>query len=224
VNRTILTTSLLVAAAAAPAAAHVGISSGPATANKSSKITFAVGHGCEGFDTMRVTVDIPADTVTSIRALGNGDFKAPTLAKTGDVVTAITWEKDVADIREADDGYYELTFRARIPDAAFSKIAFVVHQFCLDAEGAEVQVDWAGEDAAQLVIVPSRLAGWNKYTLGAAVLESDVPTYLGDAQIVWKGTAAYSPNPNIMALISSTPGVTALTGDLAAGDELWVKY
>jgi uncharacterized protein YcnI len=222
-NRTILTTAILVGAVAAPAAAHVGISSGPAAANKSSKITFAVGHGCEGLDTMRVTVDIPAG-ITSLRALPAAGLGAPTLAKTDDVVTAVTWEKAAADIRDADDAYYELTFRARIPDAAFSKVAFVVHQFCLDAEGAEVQVDWAGEDAAQLVIVPSRLPGWNKYTLGAPVAEADVPIFLGDAQIVWKGTAAYSPNPNIMALISSTPGVTALTGDLAAGDELWVKY
>jgi periplasmic copper chaperone A len=222
-KRTLLTTAALLAASS-PAAAHISISSGPATANKSSKITFSAGHGCEGgFDTMRVTVDIPA-SVTSVRALGNGDFEAPTLTKDGDVVTAVTWEKDAADIRAADDGYYELTFRARIPDAAFSQVAFVVHQFCLDAEGAEIQVDWAGEDAAHLVIVPSRLAGWNKYTLGAAIAEADVPTFLGDAQIVWKGTAAYSPNPNIMALISSTPGVTAMTGDLAAGDELWVKY
>jgi hypothetical protein len=48
--------------------------------------------------------------------------------------------------------------------------------------------------------------------------------YLGDAQIVWRGNAAYSANAATMAQIGQTQGVTALTGDLAAGDELWIRY
>jgi hypothetical protein len=41
---------------------------------------------------------------------------------------------------------------------------------------------------------------------------------------VWKGTAAYSPNALVAAMIAMTSGVTALTGDLAVSDEIWVKY
>ena len=64
-------------------------------------------------------------------------------------------------------------------------------------------------------------AGWNKYIVAAAV--PDVAALFGDAQIVWKGTAAYSANPTTAELIGATPGVTALTA-LAANDEIWVKY
>ena len=71
---------------------------------------------------------------------------------------------------------------------------------------------------------PPRIPGWNKYTLAAAIVATDLPAYFGDSQIVWKGTAAYSPNALVAAMIGMTAGVTALTGDLAASDEIWVKY
>ena len=47
--------------------------------------------------------------------------------------------------------------------------------------------------------------GWNKYVVAQAV--PDVAAIFGDAQIVWKGTAAYSANPATAALIAATPGV-----------------
>jgi hypothetical protein len=56
-----------------------------------------------------------------------------------------------------------------------------------------------------------------------ALTQDEVALYLGDAMIVWLGTAAYSANVNTAALIAATPGVTALDG-AAAGDELWVRY
>ena len=72
-----------------------------------------------------------------------------------------------------------------------------------------------------LVILPTRKPGWNKYVVPQAV--PDVAALFGDAQIVWKGTAAYSPSPTTTELIAATSGVTALTS-LAANDEIWVKY
>jgi hypothetical protein len=47
--------------------------------------------------------------------------------------------------------------------------------------------------------------------------------FFGDAQIVWKGTAAFSANPTTAGLIAGTSGVTALTS-IAAGDVIWVKH
>ncbi len=53
-----------VAASATLANAHVSLLSGPAQANKSQKITFGVGHGCNGDDTYTVRVQIPAGVVS----------------------------------------------------------------------------------------------------------------------------------------------------------------
>ena len=47
--------------------------------------------------------------------------------------------------------------------------------------------------------------------------------FFSDAQIVWKGTAAYSANPSTADQVKATPGVSALTA-LQANDEVWVKY
>jgi uncharacterized protein YcnI len=211
------------------AEAHVGISSGPAAAAKSQKITFAVGHGCEGADTLRVRVDIPAG-VTSVRALFS-DFGKPTVIRNGTTVTAVEWTKADADVLAADDGYYELTIRARVPDAAFTQIQFNVTQVCRTAGNVEMTVPWdqgpgstTGNPAPLLSVVPAHTTGWNKIVVGRSVAAADLPTYLGDAQIVWRGTAAYSSNAATMAQIGQTMGVTALTGNLAAGEEIWVRY
>lgn len=211
------------------AEAHVSLASGPALASKSQKITFGVGHGCEGADTLRIRVDIPAG-VTSVRALFS-DFGKPTVIKDGTTVTAVEWTKADADLLAEDDGYYELTIRARVPGEAFTRLQFNVTQVCRSSGGVETTVLWdqppnspTGNEAPMLTIVPAHTAGWNKITVGRAVAEADVPLYFGDAQIVWRGTAAYSSNANTMAQIGATPGVTALSGGLAAGDELWVKY
>jgi uncharacterized protein YcnI len=223
-------TAFIIAATATVASAHVEVASGPAHANKSEKITFAIAHGCTGADTKSVTVTSPAG-VTSVRALYS-DLGAPTVTKdASNNVTSVTWQKTDAEVFDSDYAWYEVTIRAHLPDAAFSKLQFNVTQVCRDANGVETTVLWdqppgsmTGSPAPIVTIVPPRIPGWNKYTLTAAIAEADVPTYFGDAQIVWKGTAAYSPNALVAAMIAMTSGVTVLTGDLAANDELWVKY
>jgi hypothetical protein len=60
--------------------------------------------------------------------------------------------------------------------------------------------------------------------LTAGVAVGDFGAYFGDAQIVWKGTAAFSPNASVAELIPGTAGATTLAADLAVGDEIWVKY
>jgi len=209
--------------------AHVSIASGPAFANKSQKITFGIGHGCDGDDTLKIKVTIPAG-ISSVRAL-RSDFGMPVITRDVDNnVTSVEWQKPDAELLDNDEAYYEMTIRARVADAPFTKIYFAVEQTCQSDTGTQTVVNWSalpgetGEPAPSLLVVPQRQPGWNSYTLPAAMLEADVGVFLGDAVIVWKGAAAYSSNPATAAMIAATTGVTALTGDLASGDQLWVKY
>jgi periplasmic copper chaperone A len=221
----ILVPVAFVLSTAGVAAAHVSVSSGPAAANKSQKISFGVGHGCEGADTVKVRVTIPTG-LTGVRVLRSDFGKATVERDAADAVTAVTWEKPAAELLDEDYGYYDLTIRARTPDAPFTKLTFVVTQTCRTAGGVETVVMWDGveNEAPELVVTPAHQSGWNRYTVAAAVAEEDLPTYLGDALIAWRGTAAYTSNPNTLAQIQATAGVTVLTGGLAANDEIWVKY
>lgn len=222
----------LVALTAGIAAAHVSVGSGPARANASNEVTFNVGHGCGTSDTLAVQIEIPAG-VTGVRAL-TSDFGKPDVAKDGDgAVTSVTWTKPLTDLQDSDVGYYQLKLRLRTPNTPFTRIYFLVHQTCRAMDGTETVVHWTalpgeeGEDAAALTILgATRFAGWNQFTLPAgmtALAAADLPGWFGDAQILWKGNEAYSPNPAVTALIGATPGVSALTA-LAAGDVIWVKY
>jgi periplasmic copper chaperone A len=222
---------LALALAAGPAAAHISVSSGPVAANATSEITFGVGHGCGVDDTISVNVEIPTG-ITSVRAL-RSDFGKPVIEKDDlGVVTSVTWTKADSELQDEDVGYYQLKIRARTPDQPFTIKYFKIHQTCRDENGVETVVHWSalpgeeGEDAAALLIIPKKYTGWNQFTLPAAMPElvaADFPKWFGDAQIVWEGTAAYSPNPATVTLIGATPGVTALT-TLSGGDTVWVKY
>ena len=223
---------LLVALGASTASAHVSISSGPIKANASAEITFGVGHGCGTSDTLSVQIEIPAG-MTSVRAL-RSDFASPVVVKEGGEVRTVTWTKPLAELQDEDVGYYQLKLRGRVPmQAQFTRMYFKVHQTCRATDGTETVVHWSalpgesGEPAAALTVLgTNKFNGWNQYTLPAgmtALVAADLPGWFGDAQIVWKGTEAYSPNPAITGLIGTTPGVSVLTG-LAAGDTIWVKY
>jgi periplasmic copper chaperone A len=213
------------------AAAHPHITSPRAVANTSGQlITFGVSHGCDNAtkDTVKIQIDIPAN-ISSVRPLyGPDGFGLPTVTKVSSAVTQVVWEKPTFDLA-GDNAYYEFVLRLRVADVPFSQIRFAVTQTCRNGTGDTVVVwddtdDTAGMAAPILTVVPAHSSGWNKITVPAAIAEGDVPTYFGDAQILWRGTSAYSPNSAVATLIGMTPGVTALTGGLAAGDELWVKY
>jgi uncharacterized protein YcnI len=69
--------------------AHISVPSGPGFANATQEIAFGVGHGCNGDDTFRVVMDIPAG-VTSVRRL-RSDFGAVSVTKdTQGNVTTVT--------------------------------------------------------------------------------------------------------------------------------------
>jgi periplasmic copper chaperone A len=216
------------------ATAHISVSSGPAIANKSGqKITFAVSHGCTGandthLDTLSIKVDIPTGIdPTSVRPMPSDFAPTPTVVKNAANVASATWSRNPTELQSDDVAYYEITVRLKVTDVPFTRIPFVITQVCRPKGGTEaddVTVMWAGADAAHLVVVPARATGWNKITLTAAVAAKDFGVYFSDAQVVWKGTSAFSPNATVATLIGTTTGVTALTTDLAAGDEIWVKY
>ncbi len=227
---TAFTATLLLGASAS---AHVSISSGPAAADKSQKITFGIGHGCEDasgnhYDTKKIRIELPAG-FASVRALPATGFGTPVIAKSGTTVTSIEWSRATADLLSGDDAFYDLTFRARVPNTPFTQVTFTVHQTC-QVGAVEQTTTWTGTTGdtpgPALTIVPARTnaTGWNKLTLSTAVAADMMGVFFSDALIVWKGASAFSANSNTRAQILATSGVTELTGGLAAGDDIWVRY
>jgi uncharacterized protein YcnI len=213
------------------ALAHVSVS-GAAYANQNAVLTFGVGHGCEGFDTVAIEVTIPKE-VTGVRAVPHGVFStAKVNVDDAKIVTSVLWTKDTA--RETDDGYYQLQLRAKMPDAPFSTLLFPTKQTCRAPDGTEYVTDWkatpeeaaaanGGEEippAPALTVLPVRGPGWNKFTAKSAI---DDLAIFNDAEIVWVGDAAYSSNATTMELIAGEDDVEPLT-KIAAGAEIWVKY
>jgi hypothetical protein len=231
--------SLLVFCIPSLAAAHITITSGPAIANKSGqKVTFAVNHGCTAannkkLDTLSFQVDVPAGIdPASVRAMPSDFAAKPEVTKDGANVTSVKWSRNADDLQSDDLAYYEVTLRLKVMDVPFTKIPFVISQVCRPPGGTildDVTVIWTGppseaEPSPLLVVVPARSTGWNKLVLTTGVAAADFGAYLGDAQVVWRGTAAFSPNATVAGLIAKTSGVSTLAGDLASGDEIWVKY
>ncbi len=231
--------ALLALIAPSIASAHISIPSGPAFANKSGqKITFGINHGCTAtsgakLDTLSVKIDIPSGIdATSVRALPSDFGGTPIVTRSGTNVTSVQWNRNPADLQASDVAYYEVTLRLKVLDVPFTRIPFVLTQVCRPQGGTatdDVTVVWTGPESAaepspQLTVVSVHVAGWHKLTLTTPVLVADLGTYFGDAQIVWKGATAFSANAVTAALITMTTGATALTTNLAAGDEIWVKY
>jgi len=228
--------SFLVLFVPALATAHIGITTGPALAKTNQKVTFAINHGCHEtptgpeLDTYAVKIDIPAGIDgTTVRAMPS-DFGRAVITKNGNAVTSVKWTRPTADLQAAGDlGYYEITLKMKTNDVPFTKIPFVVTQYCKNANGDDVVLAWddttTAEPSPRLIVVPQQHErGWNKLTLTTAVAVAEFGDYFGDALIVWKGTSAYSKTKAVSEAIGTTPGVTLLATDLAAGDEIWVKY
>jgi uncharacterized protein YcnI len=219
------------------AEAHVSIVSGPAFAGTSQDVTFNIGHGCNGADTFRVEVRIPEE-VTSVRPLDSVFGKA-VLSKdvaTGKV-TSVTWTKASADVLPGDTHLYRFTLRVGLPDKPFTPLFFPTIQSCRASDGTESTQEWIGtttehnhdsdagttpavDPAPYVFLYPERVPGWNKYTVTEHVHDL---TVFKDAQIVWAGTSAYSPNPNVQTMLSQEPNTQVLEA-IHPGTEIWVKY
>ncbi|QRN95979.1 YcnI family protein [Archangium violaceum] len=216
--------------------AHISVVSGPAFAGKSQELTFKVGHGCNGADTYRVEIRIP-EGVTSVRPLDSVFGKAVVAKDAAGKVTSVTWTKAAADVLPGDTQLYKFTLSASLPNVPFTPLFFPTIQSCRAADGTESTTEWVGtttehnhgedagttptaEPAPSVFLYPARLPGWNKYTVDQHVHDLSV---FNDAQIVWSGNAAYSPNPATLQLIEKEPNTQTLR-ELHPGTEIWVKY
>jgi uncharacterized protein YcnI len=218
--------------------AHAHVSAAAATpyANTTSEVAFNVGHGCDGLDTYSVKITIPA-SVTGVRVVENGSFATVSIEKdSAGAVKSVTFTKAQGAVRAADDAFYKLVLRLKLPNKPFSTVYFPANQVCKSADGSTTKpADWIAETAVEseggplpapaVLVLPTRVPGWNKYTLPAGVelSKEQLPTLFKDALIVWSGEAAFSVNPNTATLIVAEEGVTALE-KVSADAELWVKY
>ena len=214
----------------AEASAHIGIH-GPGFADTNQIVTLGVGHGCEGSDTKSVRVEIPPE-VLSVRAVDSNLGRATVELDDAGLVTAVTWQKPESEVLPADTNYYTLALRLRVPNRPFSTLYFPAYQTCQTADGEILETAWSStmpedevpegeEPAPALTILPARVTGWNQYTVPVDI--DDVSAFFADAQIVWKGEAAYSSNAATTELIAATDGVSSLAS-LSEGDVIWVKY
>lgn len=212
------------------ALAHVSVS-GPGIADSSQVLTFGVGHGCEGSDTVAIEISIPEEVTVTRGLVGPDGFGQPVITKNdAEAVTKVSWSK--TDAEAGDDNYYQFGIRIKVPNTPFKKLLFPTKQTCRTAEGEEIVADWAlspeeaaegGEHALEapaLTILPPRKSGWNKYTVEDKVEDLSI---FDDAQIVWLDDDAYSSNEATKELIASDDDVGELT-EIAAGSEIWVKY
>jgi periplasmic copper chaperone A len=211
--------------------AHVSIPSGPANVGSSNVVTFGVGHGCEGADTISIEVSLPAE-ITSARTVPSPEFGQGevVLDETGAPI-ALLWTKDT--ILPGDTAYYMLQARLGSSAVAFTTLYLPVTQTCEAADGTQYVTEWSAlpgapllEDGSEpppapgLSFLPKRYPGWNKWTATAEITSMAL---FAEAEIVWAGTAAYSANPTTAELIAAEPGVTVLAS-IPAGTEFWAKY
>jgi len=210
----------------------VSVSSGPAFANENTMISLSVPHGCEGEDTVRIEVMIP-ETLTGVRpqdvVFGLADIEADDLGN----VIKIVWSKPEGEGRESDTHFYEVSFRARMPDQPFTKVHLPTTQYCLNALGEELAVSWTtisdshdhnGVDkpAPAMMIYPARHPGWNQYSTTTGQHLHDMSIF-DDAEILWWNKAAYSSNPAIMQMIEADSDTSTLT-EIHDNATIWVKY
>lgn len=213
------------------AQAHVSVISPPAMVDATSTVELGVPHGCEGKDVSRVEVTVP-ENFTSIRPrdalLGPATFEKD--EATGRI-TKIIWTKPQGAVLPADTHYYTVSFRAKMPNTPFATVYLPTTQYCKGDNGEELAVAWdqistdhsnhdTSKPAPAMLIFPVRYAGWNQFSSQEHLHDM---TVFKDAQIVWKGNAAYSSNPVTTQMIQNDSSLTPLT-EIHPGDSFWVKF
>lgn len=209
----------------------------PPYAGGTFEADFTVSHGCDGADTYRMRVLIPQG-VTGVRPVDSTFGKAEVEKDGAGNVTAVVWTKALTDVKPADTHFFHLGLRFKLPAKPFTTVFFPTEQTCRTAAGVETTVAWtstsggehshdadagtapAENPAPSLYLLPTRLPGWNQYTVEEHVHDL---TVFKDALIVWSGTQAYSFNPVTQALIEKEPGTKPLT-EIHPGTVIWVKY
>ncbi len=227
-NNTTLAASIVMALGICQgASAHTGFvvdATSIPIAGNSYTGTIRGGHGCEddlgnAFDTVRLEVSIPAG-VTGVKPYDAPWGKATLEKDVGGNVTKLIWTKSGEPLPE-DTHLYNVTFRARLPNAPLTSVVFNTVHFCLNSSNQEISHEWIDTDGPTLNLVPARSPGWNKYTAGVEVPDvTALKKFFGDAYIVWSNGAAYSANTETDKLIAADKKLTKIP----ANQEFWVKY
>ncbi len=131
------TTLLIAAVLAAPfAQAHIGLEQNSATAGAYQKLTFKVGHGCDGSATNAITVLLP-EAVTGAKPMpkagwtistADAKLNAPVVSH-GVTITSAVREVSWKGGPLPDSQYDEFSMQVKLPDAA-GKYYFKVTQVC----------------------------------------------------------------------------------------------
>ncbi len=211
--------------------AHVGVVN-KVYSNSYSEIELSIPHGCEGFDTVKIEVSLP-NGLTGVRAFDSVFGPATVDVDEAGVVTKIVWTAQKVEPYPSDSHAYSVSFRTKTPDAAFTTLFFPTVQTCKDFEGNIYISEWLdatvghGHDAnSEILPAPSVLLypkvspGWSQYTATNHMHDMSI---FSDAEIVWKGTAAFSANTNTMQMIKDDINVSELS-EIHSGETFWVKY
>jgi|GEM_PF-551522 len=223
----------------------VNSTTGNAYAGATYFATMNVGHGCEvegiadKFDTEILEVEIP----TSLQPTTGSETTRPTDAtwgkasviKTGSYVSKLVWSKAAGVAPESSDSnLYRVNFSVKIPAAPWTTLAISATQTCHNGSTLITHA-WDGstdkKPKATLNILPTRLPGWNTYTIPAGITLDLITVdsagkdtagsgaaFFKDALIVWSGDAAYSPNTE------TAKRITNKLRSIAPGSVIWVKY
>jgi uncharacterized protein YcnI len=148
-----LSTFALAMALAPWAAAHVSIDPPSAPAGRTQKLSFSIGHGCQGSATNAVTIHLP-DGVLAAKPMPKAGWsvttaEAPLAAPVqlhgkaiNSAVRDITWKGGPLP----DAMFDEFTLQARLPDAP-GKLYFKVTQLCEQGRLDWVDVPQEGKEA-----------------------------------------------------------------------------
>jgi uncharacterized protein YcnI len=129
-------TLLIATFLAMPAYAHIGLEQTMATAGAYQKLTFKVGHGCEGSATNAITVLLP-EAVTGAKPMPKAGWTIATVeaklnapvVSHGATITSAVREVSWKGGPLPDAQYDEFSMQVKLPDAA-GKYYFKVTQVC----------------------------------------------------------------------------------------------
>jgi uncharacterized protein YcnI len=142
-----------------PASAHGTVTPTSTEAGEPTVAVFAIGHGCDGSSTTRVSISIPAD-ILSVKPTRHPFWNARVVHKAlpkpqkdayGNEVTERVSEIVYTARVPLPDGVrdsFELSFT--VPDAVGEVLVFPTVQTCARGENAWTQVPAAGQDPEEL--------------------------------------------------------------------------
>ncbi|MBC3919263.1 YcnI family protein [Undibacterium sp. CY18W] len=147
---------LLAALFAQAASAHITLDQAKAPAGSYQKLTFKVGHGCDGSATHTLTVILP-ETVSGAKPMPKAGWKIDTVIENLSTPYTSHGKTISRDVREVSwsggplpDAYYdEFSIQVKLPDTA-GKLAFKVLQLCEKGRLDWVEVPAEGQSGKSL--------------------------------------------------------------------------